>query len=305
MCSETLFQALVNWLKRVKTLFFNPLDIWEISTFATIFSLTIDFMQRTPTHLFLTLSTLTFLLFSACKNYDGGDPLPSCTNVHWEYEGVDGPDAWAYLCVDYTPCGGIVQSPIDIAGTTDDATLSAIPQTYIASATHIVNNGHTVQFNSDAGSSIIVNGEAYQLLQFHSHTHSEHTVNGTAYPLELHFVHKNSTTGKLAVIGVFFKEGAENAALKPLLEHLPTASGGTYDSADTYNVASFFPSGKSYFTYQGSLTTPPCSEIVTWTVMETAVEASHEQIKKFEDIEHENARPTQPIYGRTIRHFKG
>jgi len=262
-------------------------------------------MKKTSTLLLLTAATLSFCSLPACKNYDGGEPLPSCTGVHWEYEGVDGPGEWAYLCVDFTPCGGQVQSPIDIAGATDDATLSAISKVYASTATHIVNNGHTLQFNCDGGSSIVVNGETYKLLQFHSHTHSEHTINGASYPLELHFVHKNEATGKLAVIGVFFKEGAENATLKHLVEHLPTAKDGTYESADTYDASDIFPASKGYFTYQGSLTTPPCSEIVTWTVMETAVEASHEQILKFEDIEHENARPTQALFGRTIKHFKG
>lgn len=262
-------------------------------------------MKKRITHLLLLSQAAFLFLLSACSDYDGGEPLPSCTDVHWEYEGHDGPDQWSQLCVDFVPCGGAVQSPIDITGAIDDASLSAISQTYVSSATHIVNNGHTIQFNADAGSSIVVNGETYNLLQFHTHTHSEHTVNGTAYPLEVHFVHKNNATGKLAVIGVFFKEGAENAFLKPLVEHLPAVKDDKYDSTDTYNVADAFPVGKGYFTYAGSLTTPPCSEIVTWTVMETVVEASHEQIEKFEALEHENARPIQPLFGRIVRHFNG
>ena len=259
-----------------------------------------------PTFPFKLLLFAVFLLSAeACKDYDGGDPLPSCDGVHWEYEGVDGPDYWSELCVDYVDCGGEVQSPINLTGAVDDASLGEIARTYAATATHIVNNGHTLQFNCDAGSSITVNGETYKLLQFHSHTHSEHLVNGASYPLELHFVHKNETSGKLAVIGVFVKEGAENAFLKGFMDHLPAAKDATYDDAGTYNAADFFPAGKSYFTYAGSLTTPPCSEIVTWTVMETPVEASADQIHHFETIEHENARPVQPLHGRTIKRFNG
>lgn len=231
--------------------------------------------------------------------------LPSCEGVHWEYEGEDGPDHWGGLCVDYTACGGKVQSPVNLTSATTDAALSDIVKTYAPTATHIVNNGHTIQFNCDGGSSIVVNGETYKLLQFHTHTHSEHTLNGTAAPMEIHFVHKNETTGKLAVIGVFVEEGAENEVLKHLVEHLPATKDATYEAADTYNALDFFPSDNSYFTYAGSLTTPPCSEIVTWIVMEHHIEASTAQIHDFEALEHENARPVQPLEGRTISYHKG
>lgn len=253
----------------------------------------------------LSLLTGGLLLVNiSCKDNKAQDPLPSCTGVHFEYEGIDGPEHWAELCVDYTPCGGHVQSPVNVTGAVDDAALTDIPQTYAASATHILNNGHTLQFTYDAGSSIVVNGETYKLLQFHTHTHSEHTLNGTSYPMEIHFVHKNETTGKLAVIGVFVEEGAENAILKNFVDHLPATATATYDAADTFNAADFFPSDKSYFTYAGSLTTPPCSEIVTWIVMEHPIEASAAQIHDFEALEHENARPVQALEGRTIKHHK-
>lgn len=231
--------------------------------------------------------------------------LPSCDGVQFEYEGVDGPEYWSELCVDYTPCGGKVQSPINIVGAVLDASLTDIPQTYGTSATHIVNKGHTLQFNYDAGSSIVVNGETYTLLQFHTHTHSEHTVGGSSYPMEIHFVHKNNATGKLAVIGVFVEEGAENAHLSHFVDHLPAVKDDTYNAADTYNALDFMPSDKSYFTYSGSLTTPPCSEIVTWIVMEHPIEASLEQIEHFEHLEHENARPVQDLEGRVIKHHEG
>lgn len=244
------------------------------------------------------------LLFGiACKD---DKTLPSCDGVHWEYEGVDGPEYWGELCVDYTSCGGRVQSPVNITGAVDDASLAAISRTYAATTTHILNNGHTLQFNCDAGSSITVNGEKYDLLQFHTHTHSEHTVNGSAAPMEIHFVHKNAATGKLAVIGVFVEEGAENTVLKNLADHLPTAANSIYDDVTAlFNPADFYPADAKYFTYSGSLTTPPCSEIVTWIVMEHHIEASTAQIHDFETLEHENARPVQPLEGRTIKHFKG
>ncbi len=242
-------------------------------------------------------------LNTACSDKD--KPLPSCEGVEYTYEGANGPDAWSQLCVDYTPCGGKVQSPINIVGSVDDATLTNIPQTYTATATHIVNKGHTIQFNFDAGSSIVVDGLTYDLLQFHTHTHSEHEINGHTTPMEMHFVHKNAATGKLAVIGVLVEEGAENALLANFVHHLPATIDATYEDAGTFNALDFMPSDKSYFTYAGSLTTPPCSEIVTWIVMEHPIEASTAQILEFEHLEHENARPVQAIEGRVIKHHKG
>lgn len=252
----------------------------------------------------LSFSTACLLLFNtSCKNDD--KTLPSCEGVVYEYDGVDGPDHWSELCVDYTPCGGKVQSPVNISGATDDAALTDIAKTYLGTGTHIVNKGHTIQFNYDAGSSIVVDGQTYTLLQFHTHTHSEHTVNGTSYPMEIHFVHKNDATGKLAVIGVFVEEGAENSILSHLVDHLPATKDAVYDdAANTFAAADLLPSDKSYFTYSGSLTTPPCSEIVTWIVMEHPIEASTAQIHDFEALEHENARPVQPLEGRAIKHHK-
>ena len=251
------------------------------------------------------LSIGMMLLFVSCKKEED-EPLPACTDVNWEYGGVDGPDEWAKLCVDYTPCGGSMQSPIDLKAAVNDQALTAIAQTYVSTSTHIVNNGHTLEFNCDAGSSLSLAGDSYQLVQFHTHTHSEHTLNGVKLPMEMHFVHKNSATGKLAVIGVFVKAGVENATLKKIASKLPTAKNATFDDAAlTFSASNFMPVNQSYFTYSGSLTTPPCSETVTWMVMEQAIEASADQIKSFETIEKVNARPIQPLGSRTIRYRKG
>jgi carbonic anhydrase len=242
----------------------------------------------------------------SCKK-DEEEVLPACTDVHWEYSGLDGPDQWANLCVDYVTCSGTMQSPIDLKGAVTDPTLSDISQSYLPSSTHIINNGHTLQFNYDAGSTITLGGEVYKLLQFHTHTNSEHSVNGAKSPMEIHFVHKNDVTGKLAVIGVLVKVGAENSTLKKIASNkLPTTKNGVYDDAAlSFSATDLMPSNKSYFTYGGSLTTPPCSETVTWTVFEQAIEASSDQIKNFEMIEQSNARPIQSLGNRTIRYKKG
>jgi carbonic anhydrase len=264
-------------------------------------------MTHFPKTLLLSfLSGCLLLMSTSCKKTTTtAVVLPSCTGQHFEYEGADGPDHWKELCVDWTPCGGKVQSPVNLTSAIYDPSSADIAQTYTTTATNIVNNGHTIQFNYDAGSSIVVNGDTYNLLQFHTHTHSEHTLNGKSYPMEIHFVHKNTTTGKLAVIGVLVEEGAENDVLKHLVDHLPANANDTYTASDVFNAADLFPHDKSYFTYSGSLTTPPCSEIVTWMVMEHPIEASTAQIHDFETLEHENFRPIQAIEGRAINYHKG
>lgn len=247
------------------------------------------------------------VLFASCKDgNENEDVLPSCTDVHWNYDNAteDGPDHWGNLCVDYTDCSGTVQSPVNISSASDDASLESLVEVFGNSTTHIVNNGHTIQFNTDAGTTLTYKGVTYNLLQFHTHTPSEHTVNGESYDMEVHFVHKNESTGKLAVIGVLVNEGADNAFLNHFIHHLPATADAKYDDAAlSFNIADFLPSSKNYFTYGGSLTTPPCSEIVTWLVLETPVEASHAQIEDFHALEHSNNRPVQDLHGRTIKRF--
>lgn len=261
-----------------------------------------NLVTQNPLHLALYGVLMGALLWGGCKKDD--DKIPeSCEGIHWEYEGEEGPSHWGELCVGYSDCAGSTQSPVDIKGAVADATLAAIAKSYGTSKTSILNNGHTIQFNYDAGSSITVNGEQYDLLQFHFHTHSEHLVNGTSYPMEVHLVHKNAASGKLAVIGVFFEEGAENALLKKYLSNLPATADATYTSNDTFAAADLLPAGTGYYTYGGSLTTPPCSEIVTWIVMKGHISATHDQIAQIEALEHENFRPVQDLHGRTIKVF--
>lgn len=247
----------------------------------------------------LLLSGLFWL--PACQ--DNEKVLPSCENAEWAYRGLNGPGSWHNLCVDYGACAGEVQSPVDLAGATDDQALTAIPEHYVATQTHIVHMGNTLRFNQDAGSEITLDGQAYQLLQFHTHTTSEHQVDGKSYPMEVHFVHQNPNSGQLAVISVLVEDGAENQFLAACMDHLPKQEGEQYHAADTYNVADFLPADRSYFTYAGSLTAPPCTENVTWIVLEHPVEASAEQIGRFEKLERRNNRPLQQLNGRVVRHF--
>lgn len=244
----------------------------------------------------LTMLFFAFLLVSCEKD----DPeLLDCTTYHWQYEGESTPSEWGICFVD---CGGPVQSPIDIKGAVVDGSLTALETHYADAPIELLNNGHTVVFEYQAGSTLKLEGEDYTLVQFHFHTKSEHTLDGVYYPMEVHLVHQNAA-GHLAVLGVLFEEGDENEFLAKFNDHLPTKAEERYSSTDLVNVEDVLPTTRGYYIYDGSLTTPPCSEIATWMVLKTPVEASTAQIEKMHCIVHNNNRPIQPLNGRTIKEF--
>jgi len=223
----------------------------------------------------------------------------NCDTYKWEYAGDEGPDTWFQCSAE---CGGNSQSPINIVNAVADNSLSALESSYQAVPVNLINNGHTIQFDYAIGSKINVNGEEYDLLQFHFHALSEHTVDDKQYPLEVHLVHQNAA-GDLAVLGIFFEEGNENAYLANFTNNLPKSENQTFTSEDLINVVDLLPTNTGYYTYSGSLTTPPCSEIVTWLVMKSPVEASNNQINAITDILGTNFRPVQATEGRQISEF--
>lgn len=226
--------------------------------------------------------------------------FPAGGDVHWSYDGPGSPENWGKLKEEFALCSsGKNQSPIDIAGT-GEAASAPIEFNYQSAPLTIVNNGHTIQVNLPAGSTIKTGGKQYELLQFHFHNPSEHTAGGKASEMEVHFVHKNADGG-LAVVGVFMNKGKENAALKNIWAHLPVKAGKEQMVKDVkVSPADLLPADKTYSNYLGSLTTPPCSEGVNWHVMKEPIEVSEDQIKKFGSIIKESARPVQLLQGRAI-----
>ena len=172
---------------------------------------------------------------------------------------------------------------------------------------NVVNNGHTIQFNYQPGSSITIGGKRYDLLQFHFHSPSENTVDGQPYPLEMHLVHK-SADGRLAVVGVFFQAGRDsgghggdgNDSLANVFGALPGKSGLTLTGNADINAADLLPRDRGYYHFMGSLTTPPCSEGVGWFVMRSPLEISPKQLARFQTIFDNNARPVQPWNKRIL-----
>lgn len=235
------------------------------------------------------------------EGHSHGEKPKDCNEVHWSHHvGEEGPQNWPNLCDGFMACGGESQSPIDIVDemAQPGEELSAIEFSYASSPVDIINNGHTVQFNLQGDNSISIGDKKYDLLQFHYHALSEHTINGAHSPIEVHFVHKHSDTD-FAVVGMMFTEGDDNALLASYLEHFPKEK-GTYTSEDVIELSSLLPADASYYHYSGSLTTPPCSEVVSWYVLKEPISASAEQIEAFSAILHENYRPVMPLNERAI-----
>lgn len=212
--------------------------------------------------------------------------------AHWSYEGNSGPVHWGDLQPDFKMCQlGLEQTPIDLAENMKGQ--SAAPQfLYRTLPLRIVNNGHTIQVNAEPGSSCMIAGTKYDLLQFHFHHPSEHLVAGKSFDLECHFVHR-SAAGELAVVGVFIRPGARNSALASVFDAMPDKVGPEKTALGAVDPMALFPKSGGYFRYMGSLTTPPCSEGLTWTVFKEPIEASGEQIQQFAGLFKNNARPVQ------------
>lgn len=219
--------------------------------------------------------------------------------AHWGYDGEGGPEQWGQLQPDFKVCElGVEQSPTDLIGAVR-AEVGGVSPLFQPTPLKILNNGHTVQVNCAPGSRTLIGGETFDLLQFHFHHPSEHLLAGKGFDLELHFVHK-SAAGQLAVLGVFIRPGAENAALAPVWAAMPAEPAEEQAVGATVRPADLLPAERGFFRYQGSLTTPPCSEGVLWTVFKQPIEASDAQIRQFAALFPGNARPAQPIHRRFL-----
>jgi len=214
---------------------------------------------------------------------------------HWGYEGAESPSHWGK---EFPTCGiGKAQSPIDIRGPFGKAT-QAIRPDYKDGGLKIINNGHTIQVNVDPGSTLTIEKDSYDLLQFHFHRPSEEKIDGKPMAMVAHFVHRNQA-GKLVVLGVLLKEGAENATLRTVWANAPKAEGPeVLVPGVRLSPAALMPANLGYYSFEGSLTTPPCTEGVTFYILKAPATLSKEQVQAFPF--RLNARPVQPLNGRRI-----
>ncbi len=220
--------------------------------------------------------------------------------VSWTYHGDGGPESWAGISPEFAVCGsGTEQSPIDLSGaSTSD--LPTLGFDYPMASDEVQHNGHTVVATPTSAGFATLTGGPYQLLQYHFHTPSEHTIDGESYPIEMHLVHSNEEGG-LAVVGILFEEGDENEVLGTVLDAAPPSQDSPAGQTTPLNPADLLPAGSEYYAYDGSLTTPPCSEGVSWHVFSQPSEASADQIATMvEYIGHSN-RPIQELGARELR----
>jgi carbonic anhydrase len=215
--------------------------------------------------------------------------------AHWDYEGAMGPENWGK---EFPTCGkGKSQAPLNIKGPFEKVRFSVAPD-YKQGQLKIVNNGHTIQVNVPVGSKIRIDGRAYDLLQFHFHRPSEEHIDGKPSAMVVHFVHKN-LEGELAVLAVMLREGNENPGIKTLWTHAPTKEGPeVVPDGVMFNPANLLPREMDFFHYDGSLTTPPCTEKVKFFILKSQVNIGKEQVTDFPFKM--NARPIQAPNGRPI-----
>jgi carbonic anhydrase len=221
-------------------------------------------------------------------------------NAHWTYAGQEGSEHWGGLDKSYAICAsGMNQSPVNLTKMIEGE-LPELKVSYEIAGQEILNNGHTIQVNYAAGSTLTVENRTFELKQFHFHTPSENTIEGQSYPMEAHFVHGDEN-GNLAVIAVLFKTGKHSAGLEKAWAHMPESAGIKQQLSNLVDANSLLPGNHAYYRFNGSLTTPPCSEGVNWFVMKDFATASQEQINKFsQTMQHPNNRPVQPINAREI-----
>jgi carbonic anhydrase len=225
------------------------------------------------------------------------------SNAPWEYQGKNLPIRWGKLDPAYKACSdGHEQSPIDIRGAHLNKALQPIEFHYQAGSVTVENTGHTIEVKVNPGSYIVAGGVRYDLVQFHFHHPGEEAVKGKLPDMDVHLVHK-SADGKLAVIAVRLNEdprGLPNATLATLWQHLPTTAGAHEKTTEMVNPGGLLPADRGYWTYMGSLTTPPCTEGVRWFVFEQELGMSREQLRAFSILYKMNSRPLQDPHGRRI-----
>jgi carbonic anhydrase len=229
-----------------------------------------------------------------------GDKPPHGAHPHWSYEGEAGPAHWAELDPAFEACAkGKFESPIDIEAA-EPSDLPPLQFHYAASPLTIVDNGHTIMATFAPGSTLTVGGARYELLQIHFHHPSEEVVQGKTWPLVVHLVHKDAR-GRLAVVAVLLDQGRPNPVIETLWANLPAEKEKPATIANiTIDAGALLPASHGYYTFAGSLTTPPCTEGVTWYVLKTPMTLSAEQIAAFAKLYPMDARPVQPLHGRKV-----
>ena len=244
----------------------------------------------------------SYLALGIAVSLTSGYSIARADAPHWSYYGETGPNHWGELSAEFATCkSGQAQSPVNI-GRQTIGMLPPLQVHYRSSPIFVVNTGHSIKIEVPQGSHLTVDGKDYELKQFHFHTPSEHASSGRQLAMEIHFVHE-SRDGELAILAVLARTTYRpHPTLNRIWEFLPHQAGETNIPARLrINPVSLIPANRDYATYLGSLTTPPCTEGVRWFVLQTPLRVSRAQVEKLAlGIIGDNARPVQPLNGRTI-----
>jgi carbonic anhydrase len=254
------------------------------------------------------MKTIIILCFAAltisCKH--GSEKHTNTKNhatKHWSYQGETSPEHWVEIEKN-SDCNGNHQSPINIidintvaANSRNHLDIFYSPKTVLNS---VENNGHTIKFNFEKGDSIQYNGTIYYLKQIHFHEHSEHTVNGLIYPIETHLVHV-SKKNDITVLGILGQEGNESQLFEFFESFLPLEMNEVKTINHEQDLNKLFPENKDFYSYSGSLTTPPCSENVNWIVFKNPIILSVEEVSKLKQyMPLNNFRNEQALNARVV-----
>jgi carbonic anhydrase len=220
--------------------------------------------------------------------------------VEWSYAGERGPEHWGDLSPDFSTCKtGTHQSPIDL-GAARRVGYSPLSFQYRSNALSVINDGHLVRVVYLPGSYLRAGGREYELKEFRFHTPSEHRIDGMAADMEMQLVHEG-LAGDLAVVSVLMRAGRRmNSTLSRIWDRIPPGPGQNYDREVGINPVFLLPSDRGYFTYVGSLTTPPCTEGVTWFVLAEPVEVDRSYVQRLLTLVGQNARALQALNGRAV-----
>ncbi len=245
------------------------------------------------------------MVLTSCKNDNKSNHSDeNKKHVHWSYDGETSPEHWAEIKKN-SDCTGKHQSPINIIDVNtivnnikkDEYEILYSPKTHL---NKVMNNGHSIQFDFEKGDSILYNQETYHLQQIHFHEPSEHTINGIRYPIEIHLVHKNS--GKnFTVLSILGEEGTKSQVFESLESFLPLQVGEEKEIHQSFDLTTLFPKNMDFYSYSGSLTTPPCTENVNWVIFKNPIIISLDEVIKLKkNMPVNNYRDEQPLNDRSI-----
>ena len=230
-----------------------------------------------------------------------GNTAPSTEEpVDWGYWGAGAPNNWGSLSPDFALCAaGTQQSPIDLTDCVEDASAPDLAFEYGGNAREVNHNGKIAHVEYESGNILTVGSNRYELVSMHIHVHAEHQVEGQLFPAEMHLVHRKEG-GFLGVVGQLYRLGDPDPVVQALIDAYPQ-SGQTIHTGFTLNAADFVPSDRGYYHYDGSLTTPPCTEGVDWYVLQEVRTVSQEQVNRIAALHNGfNHRPIQARNGRTV-----